>query len=151
MEKEIIKFSFEWWVSFAAIWGGGLATLHAAVSTIRAWLNRARIDVITNLTTSADVGNQIVIYNHSAIPINIYGYDIYRKKGWFGKKRGIISSFQDGELMSFKIEPHTSETINFREQYHFSISNKDKEERGKLRMKLYIAGRKFSVIRTLES
>lgn len=107
--------------------------------------------MVTNFTTSAEVGSQIAIYNHSPIPINIYGYDVFRKKGWFGKERGIISSFEDGELMSFKIEPHNSETINFNGQYHFSISNKDKEERGKLRMNLYIAGRRFAVKKTLES
>jgi hypothetical protein len=96
MEEDIVKFSFEWWVSFAAIWGGVLATFHALVSGIKAWLNRPRIHVTTNFTGSPEIGNQISIYNHSPIPINIYGYEIYRKKNGLVKKRTSILALRSG-------------------------------------------------------
>lgn len=149
VEEGIVKFSFEWWVSFAAIWGGVLATLHVVVAGFKAWVNRPRIYITTNLTGSPEVGNQIAIYSHSPIPINIHGYEIYRKKKWFGKKKNINSSFEDGELINLKIEAHSTKILNFRDQNHFSWSLNTKEEHGALHIKSYIDGRCFAVIKKI--
>ncbi len=118
---------------------------------MKAWIDRPRIEVSSNLTTSPEVGNQIAIYNHSSNPINILGWNIYRQKRWPRKHvSDVISSFEDGEMISFKIEPHTNEIMNFREQNHFSSSYKARKDKGALRIKLYIAGRKLPVVKKLE-
>ncbi len=146
MEMEKVGAMEENWFNITtvtAVWGACLATVHGASSLIRVLIDHPKVTVDTSMTSSTDVGNTVIIYNHSPRRINILGWNIYYLKGWFKKKSGdIISTFEDGELMALGIEPYNSRRVDFKNQYHFSGSI----TKGDLYIELHIAGRKSPVV-----
>ncbi len=126
-----------------AVWGAFFATVHGAFSLIRVLIDRPKVTVATSMTGCANVGNTVIIYNHSPRQINILGWNIYYRKGWFKKKSGdILSTFEDGDLMALGIEPYNSRCVNFKDQHHFSNSI----TKGDLYIELHIVGRKSPVV-----
>ena len=127
-----------------AVWGAFLATVHGAFSLRRVWIDRPKVTVTTSITSCADVGNTVIIHNNSPKRIVILGWNIYYyQKGWFKKKSGdILSSFDDGNLMTVRIESYDSLDLSFEDQYHFSSSI----SKGDLYIELHIVGRTSPVV-----
>src|SRR5258708_7207612 len=120
-----------------AIYGGVLSTFLAFLKFRETWQDRFRI---TTLLTSGE-DNQVHITNLYHKPITLINYELF----WASNKSSeegyhAIDTGSD-DCCNIAIAPGETKRLQFLEQYSFSLGNK----KGKLFIRMYIAGRKKPV------
>ncbi|WP_067987333.1 hypothetical protein [Neptuniibacter pectenicola] len=128
-------------VNYIAWWGAILSTLLACIKVWEIWSNRFRLDIGHNFTSDPIQGNDILIRNLSSKPIILEYWELHYCSRWW-----LLRKFEEFEspgpdACDSRIEAHSSKTLSFREQYHFSWSDKALKGRS-IYIKIYIAGRK---------
>jgi len=131
-------------IEFLAIWGGILSSILGLIKIYEFWKKRPRLFVTRYLTGSPEAGNTITIENPSDHSFIINYWELVWKNNFkFWLKDELCMSPPDAEygFDNFTINPHSSHSIYFMDQYHFEwgASTIDK---GKLYIKLSISGRK---------
>ena len=125
--------------SLIAWWGAVLSTLLALIKLHEFWRDRFRIEIGHGFTGDVNHGNDIHIRNLSSRPIILSYWEIFYRKGYcFTKKDKYIAS-PEAFACDLKIDPHSSHTLNFNGQDHFSWGQTDGS---KIYMRLHIAGRR---------
>ena len=128
-------------IDLIAWWGAGLSTLLALVKLWELWRDRFRINIGYNFTSCPDVGNEIHVRNLSHTPIILGSWELfYRSRLWPFRKDAPIDS-AGPDACDLRIEPHSSQTLSFRESEHFDWSFKSMKGRS-IYIRLFIAGRR---------
>lgn len=128
-------------INYIAWWGAGLSSLLALVKLWELWSNRFRVDIGHNFTSNPEIGNEILIRNLSSNPIILEYWELHYCSRWWPFRK--LEEFESPgpDTSDIQIQPHSSKTLSFLEQYHFSWSAKTLKGR-KIYIKLYIAGRR---------
>lgn len=123
-----------------AVWGAALSTLLAVIKICEILKARIRVEVDYNFTSNENIGNEVIIRNLGATPIiATYWEIVWRKRKLFRWEQSfVIDPEQNTEDM--KIGAHSSVTLSFREEQHFSTSPAVLAGR-KIYLRMYLAGR----------
>lgn len=128
-------------MNFMAVWGAVLSTILAVAKLWEMWRDRFRLEVGYNFTSSADIGNQIFVRNLAAQPVIVCYWELLWVSGhWPVRKYSYVSSPEE-DAHDFRIEPHSSMTLNFREQNHFDSGLAATNDR-RLCLRVHLAGRR---------
>lgn len=124
----------------AAWWGAALSTLLGIIKIWEKWNTRFRIDIGYMFTGSPTEGNEMFVRNLASHPIIIGYWEVLLVSGiWpFRSYKTLVSPEQFAS--DIRIEAHSSETFIFRNEDHFSWSNKTLKGKP-IYMRLHIAGR----------
>ncbi len=125
--------------SLIAWWGAGLSTLLALVKLYEFWRDRFRVEIGHGFTGDINHGNDIHIRNLSSRPIILSYWELFYRKSYWSSKHDKYIASPEAFAYDLKIDPHSSYTLNFNGQDHFSWG---KAEDFKIYMRLHIAGRR---------
>jgi uncharacterized membrane protein len=104
-----------------AVYGAVLSTILAILKVHELYLHRFRLIVEYSFTGSAEVGNEIAIYNPSKNPVTINSFELQffdKKAFWWVKSR--TDSYPSAEgFCNIKIEPQSRYDMSFTESEHF--------------------------------
>lgn len=128
-------------VNYIAWWGACLSTLLAIIKLWELWSGRFRIDVGRNLTSEPEIGNQIFIRNLSSKPIILEYWQLQYCSRWWPIRKFDEFECPGEDAADIQIQPHSSKTLSFTDQYHFAWGYKVLNGR-RIYIKLYIAGRR---------
>lgn len=128
-------------IDYIAWWGAGLSTFLAFVKLWELWGSRFRVDIGRNFTSEPDIGNEIFIRNLSSKPIILEYWELHYCSRWWPFRKFEEFESPGPDACDIQIQPHSSKSLSFSGQYHFSWSAKALNGR-KIYLKLYIAGRK---------
>lgn len=128
-------------VNYIAWWGACLSTLLAIIKLWKLWNSRFRIDVGRSLTSEPEIGNQIFIRNLGSKPIILEYWQLHYCSRWWPIRKFEEFASPREDAADIKIPPHSSKTLSFTGQHHFSWGHKVLNGRS-IYIKLYIAGRR---------
>ena len=127
--------------NYIAWWGAGLSTLLAIIKVLELWNNRFRVDIGYKFTSGPEIGNEIFIRNLSSKPIILEYWELY-----YCSHRWLFKKFEEFEsplldVNDSQIQSHSSKTLVFIDQDHFSYGSKALKGRS-IYIKLCVAGKK---------
>ncbi|MCZ8158379.1 MAG: hypothetical protein O9256_00550 [Rhizobiaceae bacterium] len=124
-----------------AVWGAGLSTLLACVKLHELWRDRFRLEIDYDFSSDREFGSKITIRNISSRPVTITYKELLIGRS-FPFFRGLMEvPGTNEEPYDISIPAHSSETISYQGESHFSISG-DQLAGKSLFLKVWIAGRK---------
>jgi hypothetical protein len=104
---------------------------------------RPRLRIVVNLTSSAEIGNDIVLLNASKVPAGIWAMDlVWVKAGFFGKRHSLFrkvinNEYSPDDYCNITVGAHSQHTLSFSEQNHFAWGD---HASGDLYLRLWLIG-----------
>lgn len=129
-----------------ALWGAILSTLLAAIKLSEVWRARLRIEIDPSFTDNEDIGNEIIIRNLGAVPLMITHWELVWRERHFPRWKESSLDNPGEDYGDIRVNAHSSITMQFREQRHFSTSH-DVVAGRKIFIRLFIAGRSRPILR----
>jgi hypothetical protein len=126
--------------SILAIWGAGLSSILAFVKFWEIWKTRARIEVSHSFTTNQEFGNNVIIRNLSATPINITYWELLWCRSRFFCRKSQVEISSDELSEDTKLPGYSSRKLNFSGADHFNWTPAFLGK-NKIYLRLYIAGK----------
>ena len=132
--------------SALAVWGAILSTVLAFAKVYELWRDRGRIST-SYAMRDVEGGNTIYITNLSSKPINVQYWELFwRKREGLRRKETRIAPEDETGVM--RIEPHQLASLHFAGEHYFAWGAKT-IPRGRLYLRLHIAGRRRPVVRRI--
>lgn len=124
-----------------AWWGAGLSTLLAIIKVWEIWRDRFQLDVSYNFRSDGSIGNEVLIRNLAARPFILSYWELLYCSGRWPRRKFEPIEYRDHDAGDSRIEPHTTHTLLFADERHFSWGHKMLKGR-KIYIRIHIAGRK---------
>lgn len=128
-----------------AIYGAVVSTVALGVTLWRAWADRRRLSTSYNLRSLDDLGNDVVLINHSPKPVTIYHPVLFwgRRVPWMRRyaRTGIGDDDGIDTDTGTTIEPFKMAVLSYREERHFKWRH-DARPGARLYIELSVVGRR---------
>jgi hypothetical protein len=127
--------------TLAAWWGATFSTVLTILKVLEFWRDRFQLDVSYNFTGDENIGNQVLIRNLSARAFILSDWELLYGTGRWPRRKFKTIEHCDHDVGDIRIDPHTTHTLRFAEERHFSWDNETLRGR-KIYIRLHIAGHK---------